>query len=188
VWPLAVLRPGIADNKEEASIMTAYAIQSYQTDSSGASLVIDIRGGGSPIADGTLLDAYTPDGGRNQFWTLVPEGTSGWSFIESQVKDPDGHTLVIDIQGGRSPVSDGTLLDVYKKKSTDYDNQLWKFVEAIPGYAGWYFIQSKLTDAAGNHVVIDIQGGAANPAPNTSLDAYRQKSTNPFNQLWQLAG
>jgi hypothetical protein len=166
--------------------MTVYAIQSYQTDSGGVPLVIDIRGGGSPIADGTLLDAFTPDGGPNQFWTLVPDGTSGWSFIESQVKGPHRNTLVIDIQGGNSPATDGRPLDAYKKKSTDYDNQLWKFVEAV-GFAGWYFIQSKLTDGAGNPVVIDIRGGAAIPTPNTPLDAYKQKWTNPCNQLWRLA-
>lgn len=167
--------------------MTAYAILSYQTDSSGGALVIDIQGGGSPIADNTPLDVYTPDGGSNQFWTLAPDGTSGWFFIESQVKDPDGNTLVIDIQGGSSPVTDGTHLDAYRKKSAGYDNQLWKFVEAA-GFPGWYFIQSKLTDRAGNPVVIDIQGGVANPTPKTRLDAYKQKSTSPYNQLWQLAG
>jgi hypothetical protein len=168
--------------------MTAYNIQSYLTDTSGVPLVIDIQGGGDPIKDGTLLDAYTPTGDPNQWWTLVPDGSSGWFFIESQVKDPEGNPLVIDIQGGGDPIKDGTLLDAYKKKSSDYDNQLWRFVEAIGVAAGWYFIQSKLTDGEGNPLVIDIQGGAEFPKPNTLLDAFRMKSTNPYNQLWQLAG
>jgi len=158
---------------------TYYSIQSYVTDSGGVPLVIDIPG--AHKNPGTLLDAWQPTGGDNQLWELVLD-PSGYHFIQSKLKDPIGDPLVIDIQGGSN--EPGTLLDVYTKKSKDYDNQLWKFVEAA-GYVGWYFIQSKLTDPMGNPLVIDIQGGINKLG--TPLDAYTQKSKDIQNQLWQLA-
>jgi hypothetical protein len=91
--------------------------------------------------------------------------------IQSYLTDTSGVPLVIDIQGGGDPIKDGTLLDAYKKKSSDYDNQLWRFVEAIGVAAGWYFIQSKLTDGEGNPLVIDIQGAPnfRSPIPSSML-------------------
>ena len=162
--------------------LTYYNIQSQVTNKGGIPLVIDIQGASNkPVKAGTLLDAYTPTGNENQWWTLVLDPPSGYHFIQSQLNDTDGKHLVIDIQGASN--EPGALLDAYAKKSKDYDNQLWKFVEGPPG---WYFIQSKLTDPKGNPLVIDIQG--ASSKPGALLDAYREKSKNNANQLWQLAG
>jgi hypothetical protein len=163
---------------------TYYNIQSQLTDEGGGvPLVIDIQGAAnSPIESGKHhRDAYTPTGNDNQWWELVPDVASGYVFIQSKLKDEDGDHLVIDIEGGNKPVSPTVKLDAYKKKSSDYDNQLWKFVEQQPG---WYVIQSKMTDESGNTLVIDIFGGI--DKRNTLLDAYTLTG-NP-NQLWQLAG
>jgi hypothetical protein len=161
---------------------TYYNIQSQLTDDGGVPLVIDILGGADkPLSSGTLLDAYTPTGNDNQWWTLVLDEASGYHFIESKLKDTNGHPLVIDIKGGNTGVKPNTALDVYRKKSSDYDNQLWKFVEQEPG---WYVIQSKMTDTDGNVLVIDIRG--ADNKPGTHLDAFTLNGN--ANQLWQLAG
>jgi hypothetical protein len=158
---------------------TYYNIQSQVTDKGGIPLIIDIQGGSNK--PGTPLDAYPPTGGENQWWELVLDTPSGYYFLQSQMKDPEGTPLVIDIQGAVN--KPGTPLDAYPKKSKEYDNQLWKFVE---GPAGWYFIESKLKNAEGIPLVIDIQ--AASDKPGALLDAYTQKSTDNDNQLWQLAG
>lgn len=55
-------------------------------------------------------------------------GASGYSFIQSKVKDPKGNPLVIDIKGASNKL--GTPLDAYTQKSTGYDNQLWQLVPA----------------------------------------------------------
>lgn len=162
---------------------TYYNIESQLNDEGGGvPLVIDIKGGSnSPIKSGTALDAYTPTGNDNQWWELVPDGTSGYVFIQSKLKDEDGDHLVIDIEHGNKPVNPNAGLDVYKKKSSNNNNQLWKFVEQQPG---WYVIQSKMTDKDGNTLVIDIRG--ASDKRGTLLDAFTL--TGNANQLWQLAG
>jgi hypothetical protein len=162
--------------------MAAYNIQSQLTDKGGIPLVIDIQG--AVNTPNTPLDAFTPNGGANQLWTLVLDAASGYHFIQSNLKDPKGNHLVIDIRGAIN--TPGTLLDAFTKKTKNYDNQLWQFVEGPPG---WYFIQSKLKDPKGNPLVIDVQGATgAISAPGTPLDAFTQKSKNNANQLWQLAG
>ena len=159
---------------------TYQMIQSYLSTMTGDALVIDIRGANTK--PGTPLDSYTANGNDNQLWTLELDVPSGWYFIQSKLTDPMGKPLVIDIQkAGNNP---GTPLDSYTKKSANYDNQLWKFVEALGFSPGWYFIQSKLNDPLGNPLVVDIQG--ASNKPGTPLDSYTEKSTNYENQLWQL--
>jgi hypothetical protein len=164
---------------------TFYQIMSQVTDDGGVPLVIDIQIGSgnpnAPVAAGTLLDAYTSTGNDNQWWTLVLDEASGYHFIQSELTDPDGDPLVVDIQGGNNPVQPNVSLDAFKKKTSGYDNQLWKFVEQQPG---WYTIQSKMTDKEGNNLVIDIRG--ANNKPGTHLDAFTFNGN--ANQLWQLAG
>jgi hypothetical protein len=82
-------------------------------------------------------------------------------------------------------VAKGTLLDAFPQKPKDYDNQLWMPVAEVtlPGYV---FYQSKLTDEAGNPLVIDIQGGIN--SPGTPIDAWPRNPTGYNNQLWTLAG
>ncbi|HXC26966.1 MAG TPA: RICIN domain-containing protein [Stellaceae bacterium] len=166
---------------------TYYNIQSQVTTAGGIPLVIDIEEGShdpnKPVKDGTWLDAFTPTGNDNQWWELVLDTASGYHFIQSKLTDLDGDPLVIDIHGGNEPVKPNVSLDVYKKKSSDYDNQLWQFVEQS-GQPGWYTIQSKMADENGNTLVIDIRG--ASDKPGTRLDAFTLNG-NP-NQLWQLAG
>lgn len=168
---------------------TYYNIQSQVTNPGGVPLVIDIQGGGATPSKNTPLDAYTPTGGDNQLWALEPDPSgSGYFYIESPLKDPDGHTLVIDIRGGLSAPPKQTHLDAYSQKSKDYDNQLWKFVEGPPG---WYFIQSIQKDPYGNTLVIDIPGAGAVATPGFGkllLQVYTQDPGSPVNQLWQLAG
>jgi hypothetical protein len=120
--------------------------------------------------------ATTISGGNS-----CPNGTSGYVFIQSKLKDEDGDHLVIDIEHGNKPVNPNAGLDAYKKKSSKNNNQLWKFVEQQPG---WYVIQSKMTDKDGNTLVIDIRG--ASDKRGTLLDAFTL--TGNANQLWQLAG
>lgn len=163
---------------------TYYNIQSYLSDSGGIPVVLDISN-----ESGNYLYANQPTGADSQLWTIIPDGSSGYSFIESKWKNSAGQKVVIDIHGDstNSSIKDGTLLDAYPRKSKDYDNQLWMPVADVtePGYS---FFQSKLTDADGNHVVIDIQGGLATVKIPTPIDAWKQKSTNYNNQLWTLAG
>jgi Ricin-type beta-trefoil lectin domain-like len=166
--------------------MTAYNIQSQVADTGGVNLVIDIRGAANePIAKGRALDPYQPTGRQNQLWTLVPAG-SGWFTIQSNLTGVDSaEPLVIDIEGAgkATAVARGTKIDVFTP--TGNDNQLWKFVDDIPGNAGWYVIQSKLPDAeSGEPLVIDITGGSN--ALGTPLPVWTQN--NGPNQLWMLAG
>lgn len=158
-----------------------YLISSYVQDKGGLNLVIDFKGGSASPAPGTLLVTNQPTGSESQLWTIVPDGASGYSFIQSKVKDPKGNHLVIDIEGNVN--TPDAPLDGFTRKSKGYDNQLWKFVaEAlVPGYS---FIESKLKDPKGNPLVIDIKG--ASNKLGTPLDAYTQKSTGYDNQLWQL--
>jgi hypothetical protein len=169
--------------REERTIMptTYYLISSYVQDTGGLNLVIDFKGGSASPASGTLLVTNQPTGADSQLWTIVPDGASGYSFIQSKVKDPKGKHLVIDIDGGVN--TPGTLLDGFPRKSSGYDNQLWKFVAEVlvPGYS---FIESKLKNPKGKHLVIDIKGGSN--TLGTKLDAYTKKSTGYDNQLWQL--
>jgi hypothetical protein len=163
-------------------VPTYYNLQSYLTDAGGVPLVIDISN-----KSGNYLYVNQPTGDDSQWWTMIPDGSSGYYFIQSKWKNSDGKNVVIDIHGASTnmPIPNGTLLDAYPQKSKDYDNQLWKPVAELtsPGYS---FYQSKLTDEAGNPVVIDIQGGVN--ALKTPIDAWPQKSSNYQNQLWTLAG
>jgi len=99
---------------------------------------------------------------------------SNYYFIKSKL---NGN--VIDIQ--EASKTSGAALDAYPKKATGNDNQLWEFV-ADPAGSGYYFIKSKL-----NGNVIDIEGGASNSLnAGVYLDAYPQKTTETYNQLWQF--
>jgi hypothetical protein len=165
--------------------MTFYNIQSQVT-LEGVPLVIDIRKAkDKPVKRGTLLDAYQPTGNDNQWWALVPSSAyPGWFTIQSKLTDlKSGEHLVIDIQKAKDkPVKSGTLLDVWTP--TDNLNQLWQFVEITPG---WSVIQSKLTDLAGNPLVIDIHG-ASKGAKKEGIPLDTLTENNKENQLWMLAG
>src|ERR1039457_6166348 len=105
--------------------LTYYNMQSQVTNKGGIPLVIDIQGASNkPVKAGTLLDAYTPTGNENQWWTLVLDPPSGYHFIQSKLTDPKGNPLVIDIQGASN--KPGALLDAYREKSKNNANQLWQ--------------------------------------------------------------
>lgn len=157
---------------------TYYNLQSYIMDKGGVPLVIDISN-----KSGNYLYANQPTGDDSQWWTIIPDGTSGYSFIQSKWKNSEGNLVVIDIHGNVN--TPGTPLDAYPQKSKDYDNQLWMPVAdvTLPGYS---FFQSKLTDEGGIPLVIDIRGSSN--SLGTGIDAWPQKSKNYENQLWMLAG
>lgn len=161
---------------------TYYNIQSYLTDAGGLPLVIDIATNEPDGHGGYWLYMNQQTGNVTQWWTIV-DGPSGYVFIESQWKDPDGNHVVIDIHGASN--QPGTRLDGYPQKSTNNDNQLWARSPATL-YPGFVFFQSKLTDPEGQVLVIDVAGGS--PTVATPLDAYPQKMTGYENQIWTLAG
>jgi hypothetical protein len=87
--------------------------------------------------------------------------------------------LVIDISG--ADTTPGTALDVFtkKKKSPDWDNQLWTHQPAST-YPGWYYLQAQLPKP----LVIDIK--AASTKPGASLDIWTLKTASADNQLWRF--
>jgi hypothetical protein len=92
--------------------------------------VIDIQGGKTPPAPGTVLDAFTQksSGFGNQLWEVIPDGSnSEYFFLRSQLGD-----FVIDIQGGAAAPKPGTALDAFPQKTSNNGNQLWTLVSA-PG-------------------------------------------------------
>jgi hypothetical protein len=88
--------------------------------------------------DGNVIDIEDPSTGtgawldavprkatdyRSQLWGFVPDPAgSGYFFITSAADD-----TVIDVAG--TSMSFGARLDAWPRKSTDYDNQLWRPVE-----------------------------------------------------------
>lgn len=160
---------------------TYYNIQTYLSDKAGVPLVIDISN-----ESGNYLYLNQPTGAASQWWTIILDPTSGYSFIQSQWKNSEGKPVVIDIHGaGDMPIEGGThLLDAYPQKMKDYDNQLWMAV-GDPA-TGSVFYQSKLTDLAGKPLVIDVQGAIIQVGQ--AIDAFSQKPKDYANQLWTLAG
>jgi Ricin-type beta-trefoil lectin domain. len=87
--------------------------------------------------------------------------------------------LVIDIKGGGTTA--GISLDVFtkKKKSPDWDNQIWTH-EADSSNPGWHYLRAQLPKP----LVIDIQGGST--SPGASLDIWTLKTASQANQLWRF--
>ncbi len=104
-----------------------------------------------------------------------------YNLISSYVQDEGGLNLVIDFKGGgEHPGADTTLVT---NQPTGADSQLWTVVDD-PGGSGYVFLQSKVKDPHGNHLVIDIRGNVN--TPNTPLDGYPRKSKDYNNQLWKF--
>lgn len=85
--------------------------------------VIDIED--ASTGTGAWLDAVPRKATdyRSQLWAFIPDPAgSGYFFITSAVDD-----TVIDVAG--TSMSFGARLDAWPRKSSDYDNQLWKPVD-----------------------------------------------------------
>lgn len=170
--------------------MPALSIQS-QVKLLDANLLIDIKGAANdPVKLPAELVADTQQPGMplnsSQYWTQEPSTThAGWFTLQSYLKDKDtGCPLVINIKGAANdPVELPAELDV--SPPTGNLNQLWRWV----GLVGYSFIQSYLKEKkTGHHLVIDIKGVTTPTvtAKQFSLDVWRQKKTDNWNQMWLL--
>jgi hypothetical protein len=108
---------------------------------------------------------------------------TGFRGIQSYVDQPPytyQAPLTIDIQDAKAEAT--TPLIVWNENGQD--NQMWECVKDPS--SGYYFIQSKKTDIAGNNLVIDIKGGSKAAGKGAALEIFTKKSPpeDYDNQLW----
>jgi hypothetical protein len=121
-------------NNQLWTFVQATEINYWFLQNPASGLVIDVTGGPNEYTSpGTFLDANTLNGNYNQVWTFLPSEVENYYFIQSALSyipptpEPTVDSLVIDIQGNVEQRN--TRLDVFTQKGTDWDNQLWTFVD-----------------------------------------------------------
>jgi hypothetical protein len=116
---------------------------------------IDIKGNGS--GNGTHLQAWEYNGGKNQKWTIEPSG-SGYKIIAGNCGK------VLDVQGGSQ--ANGASVQIYQSNGTA--TQQWKFNPANSVENGTYYINTSL----GTN--LDIHNRSTNV--NANVQAYQIKN------------
>jgi hypothetical protein len=122
-------------------------------------LLLDVNGA-SQAAGASVIDWYA-NGGQNQAWTFVPDGTGGVYEIQN-------------VNSGLCLTTDGVAGDgVYQLQCTGSLPQRWS-TALTPSNPGSFSIQSQWT-----HLYLDVNGDS--PWAGASLDTwYRNDQLNQF--------
>jgi hypothetical protein len=109
-------------------------IESVLKDPAGQTLVVNISGSADHPTPGTKLDVWqkvSPEEGR-QLWSFASatKATNGGivlgPFIVSNLTDPQGNPLVINISGSDAKPSPGVALDVWTADGGSRQNWLYQ--------------------------------------------------------------
>ncbi|WP_339316740.1 RICIN domain-containing protein [Paenibacillus sp. FSL R10-2734] len=146
------------DNLQVAPIDVPY----YKIINRNSGKALDIPGHSSN--DGTQLEQWTFNGGDNQQWQLVEDG-SGYSQLISKENGK-----AVDVSGGST--ADGGQIIQWSVNGGN--NQKWS-VEDMGG--GYYVLRNKNSGK-----VMDVSGGSTNDGSSIT----QWNSSNSYNQQWQI--